>query len=191
MTWDWNGWFWQRVPNRSQSQLQQFAGVTPLGAIEREKGQREKGPDAANRYLYSSPAGEDRLTILVASRSELLLYGGGVVLGFSLMLLYFPKARHPVLLLLAAAALLFLSAVYPEPALLFGQAAAIGVALALLALLLRWTVREYQPERSTARSRTSSIVRQALPEAPRAGSSHATTQSAPADAGAYPVDSTT
>ncbi|MHC4398888.1 MAG: hypothetical protein ACYTG0_04330 [Planctomycetota bacterium] len=128
--WAWNGCFWGRKPVLEQSELEAWCGAESLTAV----------PKAANRYLFSNLGPVAGCTLRTARRWMIVLGASLPVLAAGLFLIYVPACRHPAVLLVAAVGLLAAGLLYPEPTLLAAQAASLGMALALVAALLRWTV---------------------------------------------------
>lgn len=125
--WGWTGAFWGRNPLWEQSQLETWVGTVGLTSV----------PQATSRYLFSSLGPVEKCEIRVANRSLIVLAASGIALVAGLLLIYVPVCRHPLALLLAAAALLAATFRYPEPTFLVAQAASLGVALTLVAGLLQ------------------------------------------------------
>ncbi len=124
--WSWHGYFWGRQPLLGQAQLETWAGVAPGTAL----------PERDSVYLFSTLGTVDHAELRTAGRSWIVLFASGAALLVGLLLIYLPAARHPAGLLIWALALASVGMVAPEPALLFAQAASLGLALVLLAGLL-------------------------------------------------------
>ena len=106
-----------------------------------------------------------------------------------LLLIYVRAARHPVVLLVAAAILAGLTAIYPELALMAAQASAVGLALVLLAVFLRQlTAGSRQPLLAEVSSTVAPILPLPRPSEPpvpvvaASGSSQAAIVPMPPDA---------
>jgi hypothetical protein len=125
-TWGWHRYFWGRQPVLDQSQLETWAGVAPRTPL----------PERANSYLFSAFGNVSQAEVHTGSRTWIVLWASGVALLAGLLLIYVPAARHPAVLLALGVGLLAVGLVAPEPALLFAQAASLGLILALTAGLL-------------------------------------------------------
>ena len=117
-------------------------------------------PEHANRYLFSTAGQEGRFEVVVVRRWLLLLVASAAALAIGLALIYFPALRRTRALVAAAAVLLVIALIYPEPALLFAQAGSLGLLLVLAALVLRGIVsRRPTPVSPTAISSSSRLER--------------------------------
>jgi len=141
--WGWSGYFWGRQALLDQGQLESWVGVrTSQAAV----------PATANCYLYSAMGPVNHCELRTASRAGIVLGASGAALFAGLLLIYFPRARHPASLLVATVFLVSLGIMVPEPAILGAQAAALGLVLALVAGILshvvtRWRRLPALPER--------------------------------------------
>jgi hypothetical protein len=113
----------------SQAELEAWAGLRHPG--------NSPAPTGMNVYLFSSLGRIESCEIVTAGRSTIVFASSGIALLAGLLLIYVRAARHPVVLLAAAALLAGLAAIYPELAMLAAQTSALGLALALLAAFLR------------------------------------------------------
>ncbi len=127
--WSWNRFYFGRRPVLGQTDLEAWAGLRHPGSV--------PAPAGMNVYLFSSLGRIGPSEIVTAGRSTIVFISSGIALLLGLLLIYVPAARHPVALLVGAAFLAGLTAIYPELALMAAQASAVGLALALLALFLR------------------------------------------------------
>lgn len=130
--WGWTGSFWGRVPLLDRRELDEWVG-TP---------QSEPSSNSMSRYLFSSLGAVDKCQIRTASRSLIVLTASGIALVAGLLLIYVPASRHPVTLLAVSIMLLAAAVLFPEPTLLVLQAASLGLALILMAGLLRRSVAQ-------------------------------------------------
>ena len=146
--WGWSGYFWGRQPLLDQAQLESWIGVrTSVAAV----------PATANRYLYGALGPVSRCELRTASRAGIVLGASGAALLVGLLLIYFPRARHPASLLTAPVLLASLGIMVPEPAILGAQAAALGLVLALMAGLLSHMVVRWRRAPAPA-ERVSSVT---------------------------------
>jgi hypothetical protein len=166
----WWSFGWRRQPMLEQGDLEQWIGAS----------RQEPMPAATNRYLFTTFGTSHRLKIFTASRSLILLAASGIALSVGLLLLYFPTLRHPALLLAIGGVTLSCGFIYPQLAVIFAQAACLGVVLIVVARLLRMLLWR-GAGRSTVHGRTqfsdSNIVEVRTPRAD--GSSGVTTAPAP------------
>jgi hypothetical protein len=131
-TWGWSGSYWGRQPLLDQAQLEDWVGLP--------RAERGLATGGVNDYLFSTLGTINDAELRTASRSMIVLAASGAVLLAGLLLIYWPKARHPASLLLATVALAGVLVLMPEPALLAAQAAVLGLVLALVAGLLSYTL---------------------------------------------------
>jgi len=160
--WGWNHFYFGRQPLLNQVDLETWAGLSHPGNL--------PAPTGMNVYLFSSLGRIDSCEIVTSGRSTIVFLSSGVALLAGLLLIYVRAARHPVVLLAATALLAGLAAIYPELALLAGQASAVGLALVLLAAFLRQlitgSVRPRLPELSSAMTPIIPVPRSADLPAP-------------------------
>jgi hypothetical protein len=142
--WVWSAPFWRRQTPLDQSELERWIGETATTAsdvardetTEQLAAKQRSDAAATNRYLFSSAGEVAPLAPYSMSRSRLVLAASLPLLVVGLLLIYFPAARHPALALLLAVAVVAASLIDPDLALLMAQAASIGLALAIGAVLL-------------------------------------------------------
>jgi len=93
-----------------------------------------------NEYLFSTLGRVDSCAIVTAGRTAIVLFSSSIVLLAGLVLIYVRAARHPLVLLSATVFLAGFAALYPELVLVAAEASAVGLALVLVAIVLRrWT----------------------------------------------------
>jgi len=153
--WGFNGLFWGRNPTLEQPSLETWAGGRRLAEL----------PLGTSRYLFSSAGTVTRCELRTAGRATVVLASSAVVLVLGLMLIHLPRARHPASLFSLAVLLGAGAVAYPGPTLLAGQAAALGVVLALGAAWLRAGVSGKR--RLGAREAPSSILERGSARATR------------------------
>jgi hypothetical protein len=96
------------------------------------------GPTAAqNEYLYTGFAPVLSVELITAPRWLVVLTASSAVLSIGLLWLYVPAARRGWIIGAVACLIAALSLAFPVPALLLAQAAAIGVVVVLLAIVLK------------------------------------------------------
>lgn len=137
-TWCWRGYFWGRQSLMDQSQLEAWVGLTHTSAA---AASAPRCPPGVNCYLYSSLGNVNHCELRTVGRSTLVLAASGLALLVGLLLIYLPALRHPAGLLAAAVLLAALGILYPEIAILGGQAAGVGLVLALSAAMLSRSFR--------------------------------------------------
>jgi len=125
-SWQFHRGLWMRQPTVEQQQLEAWTHATA-------------GPDVpaqANRYVLTSLGPIEQLQVYTVSRALLILTISGGVLAAGLLLMYLKPLRHPTLLFGAGIVLATFALLYPEPAVLMGQVAALGAGLVLISLSL-------------------------------------------------------
>ncbi|MFM7844167.1 MAG: hypothetical protein ACKPEY_08065, partial [Planctomycetota bacterium] len=110
-----------------QASLERWIDVQPQATL----------PEEANEYLFSSFGSLAPVELLVIPRSLLVLGASGFTLLLGWLLWFVPGFRHPAVLGLLAMALAGLFAWLPTLALLLLKASVLGLALILVARLLR------------------------------------------------------
>ncbi len=122
--------------------------------------QRTVEVDAANHYLFSTLGAAEPLQIHTISRTRLVLLASLPLLLCGLLLIYWPAARHPATLLVAAVAMAAVATIDPESAVLIAQAATLGLFLALVAFVMaRVSVRPPVPPARPMRGSSQSLDR--------------------------------
>ena len=169
--WRWHAWHWDRTPAINQTQLETWVGARPSEML----------PSGMNVYLFSAIGNVKYASVHTASRTWLVLWASGAALAVGLLLIYFPRLRHPVILLMAGAALAAAGWISPEPALLFAQAAVAGLTLAILAWLLTIAVpaRVVRQEISHSFPRIDAATPHTVFVSPSAGGNLAPTEVVP------------
>ena len=124
--WTWGGYLWRRRPLLDQQELEAWVDAPSRTPI----------PEGTNQYLFSSLGGVERCELRTAGRTWIVLIASGAALVAGLLLIYVPRSRHPGTLLVVGIVLLCVGQLWPEPTVLFAQAAGLGLALTLLAGLL-------------------------------------------------------
>jgi hypothetical protein len=142
--WQWEDWFWGRVPLLDQEQLESWAGATPCDDL----------PGRANVYLFSALGNVEGAVLRTTGRTWIVLLASGAALVVGLLLIYVRVSRHPATLLAMAVALFAAGLIAPEPTLLLAQAACLGLVLTLLAGMLERGVARRR--RAAARQEHSS-----------------------------------
>ncbi|MCE5304054.1 MAG: hypothetical protein LLF97_13230 [Planctomycetaceae bacterium] len=137
--WGWAGWFLGRHPRLDQSSLAAWTGVDA----------RTSPSERSNVYLFSAFGDIATAELRTAGRTALVFWASGAAMLVGLLLIHVPAVRHPIALLVLATALVAAALIAPEPTFLLGQAASLGVALALAAGWLK---------RLTARRRRQMIL---------------------------------
>jgi hypothetical protein len=128
LDWRWRGFFWDRQAVLDQSQLEDWIGASRQDPI----------PEAVNQYLFSSFSQAGALRCVTAGRRFLLFVASCGVLGLGLLLMHVRSARRPSLLLAGGVLLAASVLLSPETALLLGEAAAMGMLLAVVAGVWSW-----------------------------------------------------
>lgn len=177
LVWQRDQWYWGRRGRLEQQSLEELVGASTQDAV---------SPDT-NRYLFSSTGSVDSVVFVKVSRLMLLLISSGVALVVVLPFIYLPTLRQPGVFFMVGVMLFGVAVTYPEQAVLFGQAGAIGLGMAIVAcamqrLVGRTPLTPLAPmnRRGSAyirpESQASDVLSVSVPE----GSSHATTATAPA-----------
>ena len=146
MNWAWNNMLWGRSSNLRQSDLERWVGVAPATPIESE----------TNEYLFTSFDAIDSISVAVVPRHFIFAAISFPTLIVGLLLLRFPPTRHPKMLLVAGVICSLSAVVYPESSLLILQAASVGIALIILANILRRLIGRQGGNAPVIRGRTVS-----------------------------------
>jgi hypothetical protein len=91
----------------------------------------------ARHYLFGTLGPQHSLQLVAMRLAYLVLVGSGGALALGLLLLYVPALRHPVVWLLLGCALAAGAGIWPQPAMIAAQSAALGLLLVALAGLLK------------------------------------------------------
>jgi len=126
--WQRQGWTWQRQSSLDERQLASWIGLSDDEAA---------APAAAQRYLLSISDTSAVYRLSIIPRAALVLASAGTVLCLGLLLIYARRLRHPGVILALLSVILLGALFYPEPAVVAGQAAVLGLLLILLVVVLR------------------------------------------------------
>jgi hypothetical protein len=125
MDWDAGRWLMARRPALDEQQLQRWIGAS----------RQETLPRSANLYLFGGLGQPPALNMLAAERRLIIAAASGAVLLIGLLLIHVVRLRRPASLLVLAVALAAIALVAPDLALLAGQGALLGLAIAGAAAL--------------------------------------------------------
>jgi hypothetical protein len=160
MVWSGNRWLASRRSTLDQEQLELWIGASRQDPL----------PRGTNEYLFSTLGQSPDLRFTALARRLLLLLGGGLALVLGLLLLHVPAIRRAESLLVAAVLIVGLGLVLPDAAVLLGQTAVLGLAVAATVAAWNWV--------STGRS---AVTRPAPPVARPASDIRSTEAPAPRD----------
>jgi hypothetical protein len=135
-SWSWSGRFFSRHPTLSQASLEEWTGAS-----------QQPSPEGAHEYFFSSFSALERTEFLTITRRSMVACGSGSALLVGLLLIYVPKLRHPVALLVSAVALATVAFVLPDPAVLVGQASVFGIVLAVMGQFISLVLRRLNVDR--------------------------------------------
>ena len=171
-TWHWRVPYFARQPLLEQFDLENWVGAPHATQL----------PDNTNRYLFSLLGDADALVVRTGALWMIVLISSGAVLVVGLLWLYVPVLRRAGVLLAAAVLLWACGLLFPEPVVLIGQSAALGLVLALIAVLLdRGLIDRRRQELELRPSASSYVTGSARPIAARPSSagSQASTEDGP------------
>jgi hypothetical protein len=124
--WQWLGGFWGRLPERTQTELESWVGASA-----------QLTPSAVqNQYLFSGVVPVASIEVVTMPRWLIVLGASGAVMAVVLAWIYVPVARRGWIVIALAVAVAALAVACPTPAMLFGQAAVLGVGAASVAVVL-------------------------------------------------------
>jgi hypothetical protein len=160
-SWTWSGWTWARRATLEQSDLETWVGASAGTMV----------PEGTNRYLFSAMGNPAKFAARVAARWEIVLLASIAVLAAGLLVMYVPAIRRPTALLVLGVVIAALGLWIPEAAILFAQAATLGLAILIVsAVLRRWVARRRRrgivivSGRSSIVERSSARTKVAAPE---------------------------
>jgi hypothetical protein len=158
MHWTGNRWLAARQAALDQPQLELWIGASRQDPL----------PRGTNQYLFSTLGQTPSLAMTTMSRRTLLFLGAGLALALGLVLLHVPAVRRAESLLAVAIGVATVSLALPDAAVLLGQTAVLGVAVAALVGAWMWVAsgRQLAPRPRAASVRPASEIRST--EAPRA-----------------------
>ena len=176
--WRWTGFGWRREPTVKTAELADWVAATlgrPAVAVS------AAAPQQDHRLVYAGIGSPGVATAWVVPTWCIVLAASGVVLAIGLAMIYHAAWRRPAVVTGLAAAAALAACALPETALLVGQAALPGAALATLAAVLRWFTDRRPPRRPAWQTagQASSLTRSAAPTvslivAPSVGAASAT-----------------
>lgn len=141
MTWQRHGLFVARRPVLDEQALEHWIGGS----------RQERLPAALPRYLFSGFGDVGGIRITLATRWAIVLVLSGAALSGGLLLIYFPRWRHPALLFSAGVAALAAMLAVPDLAVAIAQASLLGLLLAVFAWALKGLVDYRESRRSVVR----------------------------------------
>ncbi len=150
--WQWSGLGWRRHSTSNQKDLEDWIGATHQAPI----------PSTTNRYLFTTFGAPYQMEVTTLSQGVLVFVASGTLLVVGLLFVYFPIFRHPVTLLVLGIVVFALAWFRTELAVLAGQAALLGLALVLVAYLLRRTLERPVPDGRSSGGRQASHSSQML-----------------------------
>ncbi len=133
--WGWTGTYWGRLPVKEQPELELWVGAK----------QETPVPLATSRYLFSGFAEAGQARFRTAGRIWIVGWASGSVLLAGLLLIYVPAVRRPLPVFVFLVGLVAAAVAFPTPMLLLGQAAGMGLAMALLGGILYRGVARHRP----------------------------------------------
>ena len=147
-TWQWSGLWWNRVSRLNQRQLESWIGAVV----------QESPPASANSYVMSGRGMEGGVRVWVLSRFILWLPIGLLAISISFVALNYAFVRRPVVVLMLAAGIAGLTAVWPDMAVLAGQTAVISLGLVALVWIVQAGVDSRVRRRSVFSARPSTYI---------------------------------
>ena len=147
-TWNWNGCGWSRRNVWQQTDLEDWIGATRQDPL----------PQATNRYLFSITGNPASFAARTAARWQIVFSASAIVLIVGLLLLQVPAIRKPWVLFAAGVILLALSAWLPDAAVLFSQAAALGMVLLVMAVVMQRLIAKRRMPTVPPIARTESSI---------------------------------
>jgi hypothetical protein len=173
LVWQRDQWYWGRRGRLEQTALEELVGASTQEAV----------PLDTNRYLFSSTGSVDSVVFVKVSRLTLLIVSSGLALVTVLPFIYLPSLRQPAVFFVVGVMLFGVAVTYPEHAAVLGQAGAIGLGLAIVAMTIRRLVGRTpiapMPRRNSVFIAPDSQASGGSVRVPE-GSSRATTATAPA-----------
>jgi hypothetical protein len=171
MKWTWKSFFWTRVADLSQRQLEDWSQAS----------RQEPFPESLNHYLFANVGTEPTLELQTVPQRTLAgcLAGLGLILG--LLILHVPQVRGTTGLVILAAAVLGCGLAAPHAALFAAQAVAVGLVIVALLAALRWLWTGRIVMKPPTASRAASQISASRSGGSRSGSAPpATTAAVPA-----------
>jgi hypothetical protein len=141
MTWQRRGLLAERRPILDEEALEHWIGASRQGSL----------PDSLPRYLFSGFGDVDSIGVTVATRWTIVLVLSGAALSCGLLLIYFPRWRHPAMLFSGGVATLAAMLAVPDLAVATAQASLLGLILAVIAWALKSVVDYRETRRSVVR----------------------------------------
>ncbi len=146
--WTWSGVSWDRIASWSQQDLESWVGATTDAAT----------PAATNQYLFSAAGNVPSFTARTAVRWQIVLVASALVLGIGLLLIYIPLFRRAGSLFVVGVVSLAIAAWLPDAAILFSQAAVLGIALALISALLHRMMGRHRVRSVVVTGKSNSVI---------------------------------
>jgi len=141
MIWQRRGLLAERRPILDEEALEHWIGAS----------RQESLPDSHPRYLFSGFGDVDSIGVTVATRWTIVLVLSGAALSCGLLLIYFPRWRHPAMIFSGGVATLAAMLAVPDLAAATAQASLLGLILAMIAWALKSIVDYREARRSVVR----------------------------------------
>jgi hypothetical protein len=125
--WQWLGSFWGRQPLMSQAELESWT----------DSSQQPAPAESQAQYLYTGLLPLASIEVVTAPRWLIVLGCSAAVLTISLLLMYLRAEQRKWILAILVCVLAVGAIAFPTLALLLAQASVLGLALALLSVLIR------------------------------------------------------
>ncbi len=142
--WEWThgGLGFERIPFKEQRQLEQWVGLgaghsKSADSAATPRSASEDVPQRTNRYLFSTVGATVDFEVAIARRWLVVLLASFACLLVALAVLYVPALRRPRVLVAGGCLLLLLPLAWPDQSMVFVEAGILGLALAVLAVVLR------------------------------------------------------
>jgi hypothetical protein len=127
--WQWNDTGWERAPTRDQAQLETLIGTNLVeDPVERS---------TYHWYVFSGIGKLQSATVTFVPRAIMLWFGAIVGFGLGWLVWNVRQVRHPLSIIAIGIALLLLGATFPDPLLIIGQGAILGIPMIVVAVLIR------------------------------------------------------
>ncbi len=146
--WTWDRLWWKRQSPQDEAYFEQWVSASAQQPL----------AESANRYVVSAFGTLPVFEVKVASRLLLWLPVGLFAIGLALLISVWRAARHPVTILLVAAGVLVVAAVWPDLSIMLGQTALIALSVVMLYALTQAAIESRIRRRSVFTTRPSSIM---------------------------------
>jgi hypothetical protein len=148
--WQWNDTGWERAPTADQASLEKWSETTLIeDPIEKS---------TYHWYVFSGIGTLQSATVTFMPRAVMLWFGAIAGFGLGWLIWNVRQVRHPLSIIAIGITLLLLGASFPDPLLIIGQGAILGIPMVVMAVLIRRILHIEKPFKGTKTHSESKVL---------------------------------